>query len=944
MSEDATVLEDWLAADEVVRRDMLASDGERLVAVVESIVQRDADRSIEVGRSMIDAARNESTVARLLRARTTAEAYLGRHEDSIASAMEARRRALAVDDRVEAARALVAAMHPRSKSGRLADAIEGGEIARRELLDADAEDLAIRVDLNLGNIHKAMGEPERALEHLGRVVDHLESGDPIRPHALNAIGECRYVLDQLDAADESFREAIDLLGEDGGLAGAIVLANRADVAGREGRIEEALELFTEARRRCDLLGAASQAARIMIETGDALESAGLLDEAAQLIELALDPLEEADLGFERSRGLLILSRIDLVSGRIDRAEERAELAAEGFSKLGNRRLADRGILLAIEACLAADRIEDADGRLEELRRRTSPDPVTVVGQASMEAEVRAKRDDWEAAAEFASRAVEAAAELGVPPISIECDARLARMLVRGGRLDAGISTARRAVGAIERIRAGFGVDRIRTGFLSSRTAAYESLVEGLVLSGDPTSLREAFEVMERSRSRELVERALEQLEAGEAAGDADGSIAALRRRLRVLYSAMERDGLDDQRRIRVDGRQAEIDTMEIELDRRLLELAGRSELADAVASFDDVVRSLPPDVALVEYFIAGGRLLAFTLVEGRLEVVDTGSDPRDIARLATELHFQCRRRLRGDPGPRISRRMHEKCDEVLRELHRRLVEPLGDRMEGVARWLVVPHGPLVAVPFHALRSEDGYLVDRFVMTTAVSASAAIRGERSGHRPEGVLVATVGDERAPSIREEGDRVAALHRGAVRLDAAGATADAVLDGLRSSRVAHLACHGRFLPGSPRSSGLRLADRWVTVRDVRELGAAPETVILSGCETGLHPQFGANELLGLSRALASNGTRTVVASLWSVHDAACTTLMTAMHATIAEGRATSLGEPLARAQRTLRDTHPHPAYWAPFFCAEPCVRRFDRSNARGTRRVLRPTGEER
>ena len=99
----------------------------------------------------------------------------------------------------------------------------------------------------------------------------------------------------------------------------------------------------------------------------------------------------------------------------------------------------------------------------------------------------------------------------------------------------------------------------------------------------------------------------------------------------------------------------------------------------------------------------------------------------------------------------------------------------------------------------------------------------------------------------------------------------------------------------------------------------------VVLSGCETGLHPQQGANELLGLSRAFMAGGTRTMVSSLWSVHDAASTRLMSAMHAAIASSsgdREFSLGPALHAAQLEVRREHPHPAYWAPFFCSEPSI----------------------
>ena len=120
---------------------------------------------------------------------------------------------------------------------------------------------------------------------------------------------------------------------------------------------------------------------------------------------------------------------------------------------------------------------------------------------------------------------------------------------------------------------------------------------------------------------------------------------------------------------------------------------------------------------------------------------------------------------------------------------------------------------------------------RFGWPTAPSAAVAVRLATMPSRGDGVVVASVADDRAPAIREEGDRISATHAEVRRLDAESATADEVLAGLSTARIAHLACHGRFLPGSPRSSGLRFSDRWITTRDIHELEATPSVVVLSG-----------------------------------------------------------------------------------------------------------------
>ena len=236
--------------------------------------------------------------------------------------------------------------------------------------------------------------------------------------------------------------------------------------------------------------------------------------------------------------------------------------------------------------------------------------------------------------------------------------------------------------------------------------------------------------------------------------------------------------------------------------------------------------------------------------------------------------------------------------------------------------MVVPHGALVSMPFHALLDEDTFLMDRTCIATAPSAAVAVRLGKSTDRGQGTLVATVSDALAPAIQEEGLAVADLHHDVIRIHDDEVTAERLLEELARARIAHVACHGRFLAGSPRSSGLRLADRWLTVRDIHELDSAPEIVILSGCETGLHPGDGANELLGLTRGFAAGGSRAVVASLWSVHDTASTRLMTNMHHQLAEsiGEAPlQVAQALRSAQISLREERPHPAFWAPFFCAE-------------------------
>jgi CHAT domain-containing protein len=145
---------------------------------------------------------------------------------------------------------------------------------------------------------------------------------------------------------------------------------------------------------------------------------------------------------------------------------------------------------------------------------------------------------------------------------------------------------------------------------------------------------------------------------------------------------------------------------------------------------------------------------------------------------------------------------------------------------------------------------------------------------------------------------------------------ATAPALTEHVGDLRLLHLACHGHFSAATPEASGLRLADRWLTVREIAGLRLRGSLVTLSGCETGRAVVGGGDELLGLVRSFLTAGAAGVVVSLWTVHDESTAELMTAFYNRLALGRTGSRAAvALCDAQRELLRLRPHPTFWAPF-----------------------------
>ncbi|WP_238413194.1 CHAT domain-containing protein [Saccharothrix deserti] len=241
-------------------------------------------------------------------------------------------------------------------------------------------------------------------------------------------------------------------------------------------------------------------------------------------------------------------------------------------------------------------------------------------------------------------------------------------------------------------------------------------------------------------------------------------------------------------------------------------------------------------------------------------------------------------------GPREDRLL----DEILGWLWDAVARPvldgvgLADRRapgDALPRLWWCPSGTLSFLPLHMAGHHGAFagdvpttVPDLVVSSYTPTIRALIHARRqlatTTRAPHVLAVATSHVPGVPDLPHAGFEVAALRdmfpASVEVLADAAATRDAVLAAIPRGTIAHFACHGITDPVSPSSSGLRLADRMLTVRDLSSLRLNDaELAYLSACDTASPNPLLADEAIHVAAAFQLTGFRHVIAALWPVTD---------------------------------------------------------------------------
>jgi tetratricopeptide (TPR) repeat protein len=889
-----------------------AHRAQELKAEAERQLNVDSEQSLAIADQIFGLGKEAGIRALGMLARADALRELGRYAEAAEAYQDSAILFRTAGDEVGWARTRIGATSNARYVGDHVQLLSDVEHARRILTEKQLWLRLTRLENHVGGLLSGLGRADEALAAHRRALaaaERLEPrNEPLEAEVLATLALAYYQVDDFETAEMLRARSAAVFEREGQLESvARAQRNFARYAAGRGDYSKALAAVLPGRRTLLQLKRLDAAAHLGQVGVDCLIRLNRPAEAAELATLVEAEFESVGARVEAAatHGLHAVALAQF--GQADAALVQLEKASELFGAANwdvgpsNVRLG-RAVVLG-ETGRWREALSEAETVRHELQSRGSV--VRAVQADLIRARALRALGESPAAATAARDALNLVRNRLLPWLSYHAWRLLGELARDAGDQSGALAAFMEAIANLEQVQ-GRILTEYRATFLADKADIFEAAVD-LLLQQD--EVPRAFNLVERAKSRALVDAL---------AGGLDIRVRPRSEQQKKLAAELavlrgRHDALVEQ----VEASPEEVGELEARITRLLeeLRLAGADDL-ERLSLLEGRVYSpqtqLGPRTALVEYFRTGHDLALFVMDSESLRAVRLiGALPR-LYRLQPPLRLNLDAAI-AEPGRRTM--LEPNARSLLQRTYDVLLRPVENWLTAYDRLIVVPHGRLHQLPFGALHDGNGYLIERFEIATAPSASAlmfclrprASAGQRvlvGAHSADGAL---------PGAIEEARSVAALYNGDARLLLEDAlTLGALKEGARSADLIHLAAHGVLRLDAPLFSYLRLADGHQTALDCFDLELDCSLVTLSACESGTGAVSAGDEQIGLPRAFLYAGARAVVHSLWRIDDQFTRKVMQRFYTELKVGR----GRAAALRTAQLEQLHAgavHPFLWA-------------------------------
>ena len=349
--------------------------------------------------------------------------------------------------------------------------------------------------------------------------------------------------------------------------------------------------------------------------------------------------------------------------------------------------------------------------------------------------------------------------------------------------------------------------------------------------------------------------------------------------------------------------------------RALLDVVRERVAADsessAAVSLKELLASLRKGETLVQFHSLDDRLLVWIVSDGKMEGRSLPLRSADLGAAVEAFRRSIFERRRTTV-------------ELADALHEKLLGPLA--LPADQRLIIVPHRGLHYLPFQALRTKDGYLIQRNPIAVVPSASVALQLAKRRFDASSKLVAfgnpaNGAREDLPGAEREVQLISNLfpdRRVFFQRDASKAR---FREAAGAGRILHVAAHAEVDSIDPLHSRILLAAEgndpgFLEAREVYAVDLKGVSLVtLSACESGLGRVARGDEIQGFTRSFLTAGASGLVVSLWPVADDSTELLMTKLYGELAKGSEAIDAMRSAQIAVLAQKKFAHPFFWAPF-----------------------------
>jgi len=891
-----------------------------------SLALRCAELALLISRRL----ESKQDLARSLRARANVFTVMGENKQAINLHEEALAIFEAIGNDPEIARTLSASLQPLILIGQYDRAFALSERAREILMRMGEERRLASLDNNVGNIFHRQDRFDEALAYYERAHDQLKQVQDWERLAvtLSNMAMCLISLNDFTKALDCYEQARELCVR----YQMPLLRDQADyniayLYYFRGEYSRSIQMLQTTRAACQKSGDAYHYALCHLDLSEIYLELNLSEEARQMAHDGNQQFQKLGLGYEAAK---TLANEAIALGQQGMSVRSLEL----FNTARAQFVRETNLVWPSLIDLYAALVLFNEGRFFESRRLCTKsvkffDASILPGKAVLGhlllGRLALRTGDLETAERESKEALHRLGTLQSPALRYQAHFLLGKIQEAAGNRQEAYAAYQNAREALETLRSSLCAEELKINFMKNRLEVYERLAElCLSASAQPKDLEEALGYIELAKSRSLTELISQSgfpLPA-EPGGHSElvRRIQELRQELNWYYHRIESEQLRPEERSpeRIERLQTSLKERENEFLRALREIPQNGPettglQAPSCVSLKEIQSSLAPDQVLVEYFSIGDRLVAAVVSPDGLEIVPVTL----LSRVSSALRLLRLQFSKFTLGREYLTTFQDALLQSslahLQELYAELFAPLRHNLQA-RHIVVVPHSVLHYLPFHALHDGERYLIDSFSISYAPSASVfALCQRKASQTSNSSLIFGVPDERAPFITDEVAMVASILPNAELFVGQQATEQVLREKGAHSRLLHIATHGSFRQDNPMFSGIRLGSSYLSLYDLYHLRLRADLVTLSGCATGLNVVAAGDELLGLIRGLLFAGAQSLLLSLWDVHDRTTAELMERFYQRFCGGE--TMAKALQGAMVQLRESYPHPYYWAPF-----------------------------